>query len=86
MATTNTTPPVNKINHMAHKQVKSQARNTTSFSSIMREQFLAKVTQISSQTELAMYPHHTMGSLPKSIFLAAIKNHPRVFNTFPGLT
>ena len=39
----------------------------------------------SPQAELAMYHHQSLGSQPKSTLLQAIKRHPDLYSTFPGL-
>ena len=38
-----------------------------------------------SQAELAMYHHQSLVSLPTSTLLQAIKRHPDLYSTFPGL-
>ena len=48
-------------------------------------QYAGNVTPTMSQAELAMYHHQSMGSPPKSTFLQAIRAHPTLFSTFPGL-
>ena len=47
--------------------------------------YAGNLYETSSQAELAMYHHQSLGSPPKSTLLKAIKTHPNLYSTFPGL-
>lgn len=49
-------------------------------------QYAGNVTPTMLKAEVAMYHHQSMGSPPTSTFLQAIRAHPILFATFPGLT
>ena len=49
-------------------------------------EYVANMVKTTSKAELAKYHHQSIGSPPKSTFLQAIKNHPKQWHTFPGLT
>ena len=49
------------------------------------ELYAGNFYETSSQAELAMYHHQSLGSPPKSTLLQDIKRHPDLYSTFPGL-
>ena len=49
------------------------------------ELYAGNLHKTSSQAELAMYHHQSLGSPPKTTLLQAIKRHPNLYSTFPGL-
>ena len=49
------------------------------------EHFAGNVRQTTSMAELAMYHHQSLGSPPRTTLLRAIRKHPNLFHTFPGL-
>jgi hypothetical protein len=60
--------------------------NRSSFPHPSSEQYLGNVAPTSTQVELAIHHHHSLGSPPKLTFLVAIQKHPELFTIFPALT
>ena len=63
-------------------RIKQQSTNKCNSSN---ELYAGNLYKTSSQAELAMYHHQSLGSPPKSTLLQAIKRHPDLYSTFPGL-
>ena len=62
--------------------IKQQSTNNYNPSN---ELYAGNLCETSSQEELDMYHHQSLGSPPKSTLLQAIKRHPDLYSTFPGL-
>ena len=47
--------------------------------------YAGNLCETSLKAELDMYHHQSLGSPPKSTLLQAIRRHPNLYSTFPGL-
>ena len=64
-------------------RIKQQSTNKCNSSN---ELYAGNLYKTSSQAELAMYHHQSLGSPPKTTFLKAIKRHTNLYSTLPGLS
>ena len=63
-------------------RIKQQSTNKCTSSNKL---YAGNLYEASSQAELSMYHHQSLGSPPKSTLLHAIKRYPDLYSTFPGL-
>ena len=65
--------------------IKQESLNNCSPQYPSYELYAGSLCETSLKAELAMYHHQSLGSPPKSNLLQAIRRHPDLYSTFPGL-
>ena len=65
--------------------MKQESLNNCSPQNPSYELYAGNLCETSSKAELDMYHHQSLGSPPKSTLLQAIRRHPDLYSTFPGL-